>query len=149
MLATGAGTTGWDGTYMMNVMEPLEFPVLNPWRPVEIPGPGEFLFERNPYYYKIDTAGNQLPYIDYIRKSTAEDQPKSSPNVVGGRGQGREGRESGEWDGPQRCGVVQREEFAARPVNNAAQAPQQAGQSQLRTQQGRLPARGGACGWYR
>ena len=58
---------------MMNVMEPLEFPVLNPWRPVEIPGPGEFLFERNPYYYKIDTAGNQLPYIDYIRKSTAED----------------------------------------------------------------------------
>lgn len=73
MLATGAGTTGWDGTYMMNVMEPLEFPVLNPWRPVEIPGPGEYLFERNPYYFKIDTAGNQLPYIDYIRKSTAED----------------------------------------------------------------------------
>ena len=42
---------------------------MNPWRVVEVIGPGEFLFERNPCYYKIDTAGNQLPYIDYIRKS--------------------------------------------------------------------------------
>ena len=67
-----AGLLSWDGTYMMNVMEPLEFPVVNPWQVQEVVGPGEYLFVRNPYYFKIDTAGNQLPYIDYIRKSTAE-----------------------------------------------------------------------------
>jgi peptide/nickel transport system substrate-binding protein len=26
--------------------------------------PTAYTFERNPYYYKVDTAGNQLPYID-------------------------------------------------------------------------------------
>ena len=84
MLATGAGAAGWDGTYMMGVMEPPEFPVVNPWLVVEVIGPGEFLFERNPYYYKIDTAGNQLPYIDYIRKSTAEDPEVLSLKILTG-----------------------------------------------------------------
>ena len=80
MLETGAGLMSWDGTYMMAVMEPLEFPVVNPWQQVqEVIGPGEYLFVRNPYYFKIDTAGNQLPYIDYIRKSTAEDPEVPSP----------------------------------------------------------------------
>ena len=27
------------------------------------------VYERNPYFYKIDTAGNQLPYIDTVRAS--------------------------------------------------------------------------------
>lgn len=31
------------------------------------PAPGKlFVLERNPYYWKVDTAGNQLPYIDKI-----------------------------------------------------------------------------------
>jgi len=28
--------------------------------------------ERNPYYYAVDTEGNQLPYIDRISMSLAE-----------------------------------------------------------------------------
>ena len=55
---------------------------MNPWQVFEVVGSGEFLFERNPYYYKIDTAGNQLPYIDYIRKSTAEDPEVLSLKIL-------------------------------------------------------------------
>ena len=41
-------------------------PVLTPWVIQKVEG-GVFTFERNPYYFKVDTAGNQLPYIDGIR----------------------------------------------------------------------------------
>ncbi|GAI52337.1 unnamed protein product, partial [marine sediment metagenome] len=30
---------------------------------------GETLWERNPYYWKVDTQGNQLPYIDRVFSS--------------------------------------------------------------------------------
>lgn len=40
-------------------------PVLNPYVFVETTG-NLSVFERNPYYWKVDTAGNQLPYIDRI-----------------------------------------------------------------------------------
>ena len=44
-----------------------EMPVLTAWMPVE-EKPGERLvLERNPYYYAVDTKGNQLPYIDEVR----------------------------------------------------------------------------------
>ena len=46
---------------MMNVMEPLEFPVVNPWQVQEVVGPGEYLFVRNPYYFKIDTPAINSP----------------------------------------------------------------------------------------
>ena len=32
------------------------------------------LYERNPYYWKVDTAGNQLPYIDFQEYTLYEDQ---------------------------------------------------------------------------
>lgn len=39
-------------------------PVLNAWMPVLLEPGNRMLLERNPYYYAVDTAGNQLPYID-------------------------------------------------------------------------------------
>jgi peptide/nickel transport system substrate-binding protein len=46
----------------------LEYPVkpsLSPWVLTEEMGTGTSLrMERNPYYWKVDTEGNQLPYID-------------------------------------------------------------------------------------
>jgi len=43
-----------------------DYPILYAWHTVEyIPGK-RVIFERNPYYWKVDTAGNQLPYIDRI-----------------------------------------------------------------------------------
>jgi peptide/nickel transport system substrate-binding protein len=40
-----------------------DMPVLEPWRPVTNTSQGQE-FERNPYYFKVDTDGNQLPYVD-------------------------------------------------------------------------------------
>ena len=36
--------------------------------------PTALLYERNPYYWKVDTAGNQLPYIDFQEYTLYEDQ---------------------------------------------------------------------------
>jgi peptide/nickel transport system substrate-binding protein len=45
-----------------------ELPVLNPWVVTEPLGAGTAVVaERNPYYWKVDTEGNQLPYIDTVR----------------------------------------------------------------------------------
>jgi len=38
-------------------------PTLGPWVRVDSPT-NVMAFERNPYYYKVDTEGNQLPYVD-------------------------------------------------------------------------------------
>ncbi len=44
-----------------------ELPVINAWKVVTPVGVGTRVsLERNPYYWKIDTAGNQLPYIDKL-----------------------------------------------------------------------------------
>ena len=43
--------------------EKLGRPGLGPWVFKE-ETPTAYIYERNPYYYKVDTAGNQLPYID-------------------------------------------------------------------------------------
>ena len=41
-------------------------PVLQPWVN-RTPPPGErFVFERNPYYHRVDTQGYQLPYLDRV-----------------------------------------------------------------------------------
>lgn len=51
-------------TYTTNT----ELPTLNPW--IITTGVGEssaVVAERNPYYFKVDPGGNQLPYIDQVR----------------------------------------------------------------------------------
>ena len=51
------------GDWLMNVAN---YPCLHAWCPTEVV-PGErTVMTRNPYYWKVDTEGNQLPYIDYI-----------------------------------------------------------------------------------
>jgi peptide/nickel transport system substrate-binding protein len=39
-------------------------PTLDPWVDTVDPPSQRFVFERNPYYYRVDTFGHQLPYID-------------------------------------------------------------------------------------
>jgi peptide/nickel transport system substrate-binding protein len=54
-----------------------ELPTLGPWhtvRPINTP---IWTMERNPYYWVVDTEGNQLPYIDKIVLTLAE-----SPELV-------------------------------------------------------------------
>jgi peptide/nickel transport system substrate-binding protein len=50
----------------------VELPVLTPWKatsPVNTPA---WTLERNPYYWAVDPEGNQLPYIDKIQMTLAE-----------------------------------------------------------------------------
>ena len=49
-----------------------ELPVLGPWRSVRPINNPIWLLERNPYYYAVDTAGNQLPYFDQVQFTLAE-----------------------------------------------------------------------------
>ncbi len=46
------------------VME-ADIPVLGPWRPIKNDSQRQY-YERNPYYWKVDTQGKQLPYIDKV-----------------------------------------------------------------------------------
>ena len=50
-------------------------PTIEAWRIVQpyIGGATVVTFERNPYYWKVDTAGNQLPYIDSLRLDVGSD----------------------------------------------------------------------------
>ena len=43
-----------------------EIPRLWPWILKVAPPAQQIVFERNPYYWKVDGAGNQLPYIDQM-----------------------------------------------------------------------------------
>ena len=45
----------------------MEYPKIFAWYIKENPTQGLFLWERNPYYWKVDANGNQLPYIDNLR----------------------------------------------------------------------------------
>jgi peptide/nickel transport system substrate-binding protein len=47
-------------------------PSLDPWILKTKPPADRFVFERNPYYYRVDTAGHQLPYIDRVLLSLAD-----------------------------------------------------------------------------
>ena len=50
-----------------------EVPMMRPWVPVNEPSEQRFIMERNPYYWKVDAKGNQLPYIDRIVHDFIED----------------------------------------------------------------------------
>lgn len=41
-------------------------PVLGPWLNTTEQPANRFIFERNPYYHRVDWAGQQLPYVDRI-----------------------------------------------------------------------------------
>jgi peptide/nickel transport system substrate-binding protein len=49
-----------------------DLPVLGPWKTVSPINTPTWAMERNPYYWAVDTAGNQLPYIDRLTMNLAE-----------------------------------------------------------------------------
>lgn len=59
------------------------FPVLSPWMLVKLT-PQVATFERNPYYFKVDTAGNQLPYIDGVRSELVQNLEMVTMKIVSG-----------------------------------------------------------------
>ena len=55
-----------------------EAPVIHPWKLAQM-GAEAFVWDRNPYYHMIDTAGNQLPYVDEIRQPVLENVSEILP----------------------------------------------------------------------
>ena len=52
-----------------------ELPTINAWMLTDPLGEGtQVVLERNPYYWKVDTEGNQLPYIDELVYDVVEEQ---------------------------------------------------------------------------
>jgi peptide/nickel transport system substrate-binding protein len=60
------------------------FPVLYAWI-MESSANNIQTYVRNPYYWKVDDAGNQLPYIDRLLSTYVEDEETFSLNVIAGK----------------------------------------------------------------
>lgn len=72
----GAATAWWQNP---------DLPVITAWK-IEKPAPGDVVtMVRNPYYYAVDQAGNQLPYIDRISHKLFSDQEAFNLMIVQGQ----------------------------------------------------------------
>ena len=61
-----------------------ESPSLGPWRTVSSMQGDLWAFERNPYYYAVDPAGNQLPYIDFVELRLYSDSEVHNLRAIAG-----------------------------------------------------------------
>ena len=69
-LTAKAGLASWAGLFN-RVNDPYDnsnpnMPTLNPWVVVTKAPTERFIFERNPYFHRVDAEGHQLPYIDRL-----------------------------------------------------------------------------------
>jgi peptide/nickel transport system substrate-binding protein len=71
--------TNWECTGK----EAIGFPRLYPWLLVKA-GETAYEYERNPYYHKVDKAGNQLPYIDRIQSTLVQDMEMVTMKTLAG-----------------------------------------------------------------
>ena len=72
--AADAKFEGW-ATYLKdrnNACRNPDLPVVTPWKTVSPISSPTWILERNPYSVWVDTDGNQLPYIDRVRMTLAE-----------------------------------------------------------------------------
>ena len=61
-----------------------DLPVLTAWKTVSPINKSNWVLERNPYYWAVDTAGNQLPYIDRVSMTLAENLEVLNLRALGG-----------------------------------------------------------------
>jgi len=83
------GKAGDDGYTELDLMdrwfETPGYPCLMAWCLKEYRAGESFLFERNPYYWKVDPEGNQLPYIDYVNVELVENDEVRTLQTAQGR----------------------------------------------------------------
>ena len=73
-----------DGEYQRRTDPYRDLPVLQPYMWESEPNQGEFIMVRNPYFYKVDPAGNQLPYIDKVSRSLVTDLQTENLKIISG-----------------------------------------------------------------
>ena len=82
-----AKAAGFDYWYQLmgskNGSDQVDKPTLGPWVLSSITTDSA-VFERNPYYFKVDPEGNQLPYVDSIEVRLMADREAYKMSVIGG-----------------------------------------------------------------
>ena len=69
-----AGLEAWYQLFNLKA-DPLknpDEPTINAWKLISDPAKPPYIMERNPYYWKVDPEGNQLPYIDRVVQHYAD-----------------------------------------------------------------------------
>ncbi|WP_042162182.1 ABC transporter substrate-binding protein [Paenibacillus gorillae] len=61
-----------------------EIPTLRAWMPTTDPNSDQFVMERNPYFWKTDAEGHQLPYIDRIVATKIQDPSQKVLGTLAG-----------------------------------------------------------------
>ena len=68
-----------------NVFNNPDRPTMAPWRLAEYSATGDLaMFERNAYYWAVDSAGRQLPYIDRVESYRVRDSEAGALMVLSG-----------------------------------------------------------------
>lgn len=60
------------------------YPAMNPWIGTDSGNPSLLTFDRNPYYFKVDTKGQQLPYIDKLESTQVNDMQAITLKITTG-----------------------------------------------------------------
>jgi peptide/nickel transport system substrate-binding protein len=93
LIAKTPGVSDWIGlfnskispTWTVGYWQNTDLPTLHPWVLTTGYGAGNRIVAvRNPYYFGVDTAGNQLPYIDKITWDQVQDQQTLLLKAIGG-----------------------------------------------------------------
>jgi len=62
-----------------------EYPQIRAWIPVNDPRGEQLITKRNPYYWKVDPDGNQLPYIDEVVYTFVQDKELVNLQALAGQ----------------------------------------------------------------
>ncbi len=95
LVAAEDGVEDWVGLFnkkasgptddLNNYFNNLDRPLLFPYVPTSVLGGGtQMTMERNPYYWKVDTEGNQLPYIDNVIGVSYQDNEARTLAMING-----------------------------------------------------------------
>ena len=87
--AQAAGFDNWYSRFAAqriarDASENLERPALDTWVLDRVDSAGSKYYTRNPYFYKVDTAGNQLPYVDEQVRVLVENREVRTLKLVSG-----------------------------------------------------------------
>jgi peptide/nickel transport system substrate-binding protein len=95
LVAEAEGVEDWVGLFNQKANGPtedtnsywnnLDRPLLFPWIPTSVLGANtQMSMVRNPYYWKVDTEGNQLPYVDEITGISYQDSEARTLAMING-----------------------------------------------------------------
>lgn len=84
--ATDAGFDNWVSMLKNRYSWALnpDLPVMTPWRTTSPINTPTWSMERNPYFWAVDAEGNQLPYIDKITMTLAENTEVANLRAIAG-----------------------------------------------------------------